>query len=101
MHPTDLLDDPRCRDRRAPVDAGTTATAATFATGRRATSWAPLLAAAAHLDPDDPAWDGLRRQAHDRTRDLALRGQLPAGLLVDLDDPPVVVARTLAHLARR
>lgn len=58
---------------------------------------APLLAAAATLDLcDGNGGTRLRQQAHRVTSRLVAAGRLPDHLLVELDDPPVVVARTLA-----
>lgn len=60
-----------------------------------------LLARAASLDLDDlPGWARLRADAHTVTTRLASQGHLPWSLHVDHQDPPVIVARTIAHAWR-
>jgi hypothetical protein len=60
-----------------------------------------LLARAADLELDDaPGWARLRADAHAVTMRLAVDGHLSWGLHVCHDDPPAVVARTIAHAWR-
>lgn len=85
----DVVDDLRARFRSR-ADAATIA------------ELAPLVEAAATLDAANPAAaDRLREDAHRVTARLAAAGHLPPALVVDRDDPTVVVARTLAHAPRR
>jgi hypothetical protein len=60
-----------------------------------------LLARAADLDLDDAqGWARLRADAHAVTMKLAVYGRLSWGLHVCHEDPPVVVARTIANAWR-
>jgi hypothetical protein len=61
------------------------------------------VAAATPLD-ETLAWANVRRRAASQTARLADDGRLPRHLVVDLEDPPVLVNRTIAaawrHLHR-
>lgn len=57
----------------------------------------PLLAAAAELHLDDgEGWSRFRPAARATTAHLAADGALPGHLVVNADDPPVVITRTIA-----
>lgn len=57
----------------------------------------PLLDAAGMLDLDDrEGWNQLRHAAQATTAELVTAGVLPEHLAVGADDPPVVIARTIA-----
>lgn len=57
----------------------------------------PLLAAVVALDLDDrEGWIRLRHAAGVATNALSAAGALPEHLTVGVDDPPVLVSRTLA-----
>jgi hypothetical protein len=62
----------------------------------------PLLDAAAILDLDDhDGWNRLRASARTVTGALAAGGRLPAHLVVALEDPPILVSRTLTAAWRQ
>lgn len=104
MAPHILRDQPRCT-RTATDGDGLDDLRARFRSRAAAATiaeLAPLVEAAATLDAADPAAAGqLREDAQRVTARLAAAGHLPPALVVDRDDPTVVVIRTLAHAPRR
>lgn len=78
----------------APLDLGPEPTAAD-------PDLAALVDRAARLTVEDAAWQQLRADAAVATAHLAAAGRIPGHLVVTTIDPPVVVARTLAAVARR